>query len=557
MDRVLPTYPNPNMARQRRAKQRIDYSDLTLEDEGEDSDDAKIPSSDEDEVLHEQDNLEADSEMEESLNAVDNASTFETEKPISFKQEDTKDSKEVPARPHRTYETMRERMSLFYGSANDELLSGVKIRRKWGDIMFMIPESLLLKHEIVEAGASAISSAIEPTNTDSPIPGSNIIVNDQEISPGKRLKASGVRILNAGGLVTAINWSPDGSHLAIGVVPGDPIEQPAVRSDLSSNSIQRGQGYIQIWKMTPEDIELEHIVDTGIPKQLIWRPCSDKEIAVVLQDGGLVIFAPTSSGSLVPRKFCLKQKATSVCWKDIRHLVVGTRDGCIAEFVVDEEMPSFVWPVHYSLINDIASGGPERASLIFTSSVDGFCKIIDLNDIRRSQASTPRHKLFSPSVSWCPLVESFVMAEDTGSTKLLPLRNPGIIRSGTSLTHHEGMLTSLATSRSHPLIISGASDGSVHVTNTVRRATTTRRTNKVHAEACLWTLECNERSGRYRFVEKLSPLQAGKHSKTDRITLYPKTVAITALDFAPGSSWFAAATASGIVRVESLEPRPN
>lgn len=551
------------MSRARRAKQRIDYSGLSLDEEGEESDDALIPSpsssspSEEVEVLAEHPNLEAESEVEGSPDLVQDSISAGQDH-IFFKDEELEESSKPHVKPHRTYETMRERMGLFYGFGDLELLRAIKLRRAWGDAMFMVPEPLIFRTEVPITAASTYISTLEPKDLCSPIPGSNINLEGLELGPGDTRRASGVRILNAGGLVTTTSWSADGIHLAIGVVPGDSIELPAVRSDLSANSVQRGSGYLQIWRLTEEDMQLESVIDIGIPRQIAWRTSCKKEMAVVLQDGTLVLCDPVCSGILHPRRFRLDQKATTVCWSDTEHLVVGTRQGCIAEFVIDSEYPSFVWPVHYSLINSVASASPQHSSIVLTTSVDGFCKVINLEDIRRSQATAPRHKLFSPFGVWCPFVESFVTAEDTSTTRLLPVRNPGIIRTGTSLTHHEGMVTCVGASKSHPIIISGGSDGSVHVSNALRRATTTRRTSKVHFEACLWILECNERHGQYRFVEKLAPSMSGKQSRaTDRIPLYPKTVAITTLEFSPNSAWFAAGSASGLVRVESLDPRPG
>lgn len=397
-------------------------------------------------------------------------------------------------------------------------------------------------------------------------------------------------IVNVGGLVSSLSWAPEQDDptrqfLAVGVVVDHdwtPSSTSSVKQEYSVFARTANYSSIQIYQVNTahDDGNSVNLVATvcsnyGNVVQLAWKPGHAPRqrgdvgiLAACFLDGRVRLFHIFTDSACVHyemqrplREYSLETAITCIAWRHDGILVVGSADGCIAEFDLYDSSPegiypSYVFPVHYSLVTSISTGYPNNNDLIYTTSTDGYNQLVDVKDIRRSQVISSRFKGYSTCSAYCYHINSFLSLEDAFTTKAAPIRKVNMLQGATTLTRHEGSITTLATSFLHPIALSGASDGTLQVGNYLRRVTISRRiSNQVYKYGKLWTFQASERDGTFRFIDLFSPKEFVKQSASGRMTIYPRTVAITALDWNPSivsANWYAAGLGAGLLRIEAL-----
>lgn len=403
-------------------------------------------------------------------------------------------------------------------------------------------------------------------------------------------------LLNVGGLVSSLDWAPgmqnDIQYLAVGVLADEEWtsapEFTSVKKDYAVFSKTKTYSNIQIYRVNTQldnlnsdqtpSVELAFTLSFyyGHVVQLAWMPNfvpgrSDIGILAACFTDGLarVFYIQTEGNERVDylvqkplRQFQLDTSITCVAWREKGLLVMGTAEGSIVEFDifddsdVDNLTPSYYVPLHLSLITSITSGYPNNNDLIYTTSTDGYNRLIDVKDIRRSQAFSSRFKGYSACSAYSYYINSFLSLEDTYTSKAAPIRKINMLQGSTTLTRHDGSITTLASSKLHPIAMSGGSDGCVQVGNVMRRVAISRRiSNQVYKYGLLWSFEASEKEGKFRFVNMFKCKDFIKHSACNRQVIYPRTVAVTSLAWNPNlkvADWYAAGLAAGLLRIERL-----
>ncbi|ANB12316.1 transcription factor TFIIIC subunit TFC6 [Sugiyamaella lignohabitans] len=262
------------------------------------------------------------------------------------------------------------------------------------------------------------------------------------------------------------------------------------------------------------------------------------------------------------REYSLDSKITCIAWRTLNTIVLGTADGFIAEFDVSDTSidgiyPSFYIPVHDSFINLIVTCFPFYENLVFTSSADGFTRLVDVRDIQRSRTISTRFKGYTTCASYCAQLSSFVSLEDTFTTKITPIRRLNILQGATNITRHEASVSSVSGSYLHPMIISGGADGTLHIGNAIRRSTVSKRqTNAIYKETILWEFDAPEKfPDTCKFVDILQAKDLPKAPAIERQFIYPRTAVVSSVEWNQNQiagSWYVAGLSSGVLRIENL-----
>lgn len=406
-------------------------------------------------------------------------------------------------------------------------------------------------------------------------------------------------VLNAGSHITSVQWATgheqEVQYLAVGTLDkfGEPSPENISAPEISTFSATGYPSSIQIYQVSPNlETRLFCTIssDYGSPLCFRWRPCfkSHREgdtdessslgiLAACFQDGKVRVFgvAGESSHDGSPlhyritkplREYSFKEdNITCVTWRTPDIIAVGTADGFIAEFDLSDTsedtklIPSFYLPFHTSIIVSIASGFPDNEEFLFTSATDGFTRLVDVRDVRRSKTISTRYKSYSTCNAYAYHLCSFLSLEDSFTCKLAPIRRLNTVQAGTSVTKHEGTVMAIGSSFLHPLVLSGAADGTLRIGNIVRRTMVSKRqTNTLYKQGILWQFECSEKAGEervYRFVDVLKSAPIPKQALNERQVLFPAGSVVTDVDWNPNfnsGSIYAAGLSCGLIRLEKL-----
>ncbi|KAA8915914.1 hypothetical protein TRICI_001928 [Trichomonascus ciferrii] len=525
-----------------------------------------------------------------------------------------------PAPSRKNAENLKERFQSYYGFNDDRLVYAINQRSRWGDMVFCpdanlfeVPESLkdvLSKSYFqpnVELDQQLIHLENGPTAEYLPDPAYRITcqlnVESQPLviqpfhfavneNPNITNGTTSV-VLNAGAHVTSVRWAMDREsefqYLAVGTLDqyGAPSAENIAAPEIGMFSTQGYPSSIQIYQVSPNlEARLFSTISTdyGSPIHIRWRPVRVNRdatsigiIAACFQDGKVRIFDIPESFSPEGKPMHYKlykplreygledDKITCVTWRTPEVIAVGTADGFISEFDMSDtseeggSLPSFYTPWHTSAIVSITAGFPDNQEFLFTSATDGFTRIVDVRDIRRSKTISARYKSYSTCTAYAPQLCSFLSLEDSFRCKLAPIRKLSTIQAGGSVTRHDGTIMAIGSSLLHPFVLSGAADGTLRIGNTVRRTMVSKRqTTSVYRQGILWQFECSERLGQervYRFVDLLKSEQINKPSLNERQVLYPAGSVITDVDWNPNvvaGNVYASGTSCGLIRLERL-----
>lgn len=495
-------------------------------------------------------------------------------------------------------ESVRERFELFFGCNEERIVQAIQDRKKWGRYPFRVDPGLVqLPKEASPffANAKALESdqQLSDTAADEERRGMDVKLELSgapmvELAPGQSRHfdsaASLAVVVNAGAPVSSLAWAPgiedmSRQYVAIATLD-DAVEggssDSAVRPNIALFSEEGLRSSIDIYKVDLVSKRSERVArlvhDFGPARNLCWRPCSPESglpghLAAVFQDGQVRVLtiddklAGTKRIDRPARQYAIKGKITAIAWRTPDVIVAGTADGFICEFDVSDTSefgtcPSYYAPLHSSIILSIASGFPDKTNLVFTTSTDGFSRLVDLDDPMRARSVSLRMKGYCSSSSYCYHMSSFLALEDASTTKITPIRKVNMSQGGCNPTRHDGTIMSVASSIWHPFVLSGGSEGTVHAGNSVRRTLVSKRqTNATYREAVLWKHEYGAKADIVRLTELLRATDISKHKIVDRQFIYPKQGVVASVDWNPssrGSGYYAVGFGSGLVLISSL-----
>jgi len=273
--------------------------------------------------------------------------------------------------------------------------------------------------------------------------------------------------------------------------------------------------------------------------------------------------------------------------------------------------PWFYHCLHQSHILNITSAYPSRPHIIFTTSIDGHTRLTDIRNPIQDFALAQRQRVSLPPLSWYDHAQSIVSTDENFLLKMNPLRR---FYSSTSFARCGALITGIASSPVHPIILAGCADGRVWGVNPLKRPKAGKgeawqicwfghewrrglslSDSRIHqqeqpsavgdasagggegardpdamdldmdASAEAKTMEEILRDPLCRIVDGYKMVKAGAGSSEERakgrngasntITVHEELTAITKVSWNPNlrfGTWAAAATASGIVRIEDM-----
>lgn len=424
--------------------------------------------------------------------------------------------------------------------------------------------------------------------------------------------------LNTGGHVTSMSWLPQKfnengarfQYLAVSVINNanglkDTINNPQLSvfhnsEGKDSNNVKSG---IQIWQydLIKNRFELYKFLITtslGVCSRLTWTPIYIGGITDILgvicgtfTDGKLHLLKIKQNTKDTPELSKLiksslyyelkdprgnKDEDTVgiTCFDYLNHekIIVGLSVGSIAEFILpyymseidentdenDINQPSFVQTISETPLTSISIANPDELSyfiLINTSGSQSFA-------LEYANFQQGRVESYPTNTSLKPIynhnLKVFLLSDAWDSIGYNFVRHPQ--EKPSSVLKLDGVVSSFHSSEvtGHPLNISGTTFGEIHIVNISRKILNgAKATNKLLIPLRLWKLQLNsdkqtlELSGDYEIV---------KTDKSTQISVTPPDVIISSLAWNEnlnGSSIYTAATVSGLLILERLDPKYN
>lgn len=444
-------------------------------------------------------------------------------------------ARELEPRRDRS-ENLRDRIALFFGQSDAQLAQGVRVRAEWGAQLFALD-----------------SARVRGPESAPPLPPCGDVHSGFPVNvDGVRLGADETRVcatalvLNAGYGVLGVAWHAQYLALALHVTTEPPIDA-APRIETTGTSL------VKVYDVrssgTPTCTMAAAIRgDLGTVVALAFGPAG--ELACVFSGGRAGIVSLTDESFSSMRDLPTFGIApTSVTWRGAS-VVLGFANGYVAEYTCDLRA-KYAVPCASSVVARVTAGPGH----VLATSVDGSQSVLDTSDLRLPHKLS-RLKFYSQACTYVPLVNSFVYADDQGSARFVPVcfapdadvaDDAG---AAGSIAQHSAEITAVAAAPDHPLLLTGCRHGSVHVTNAVRKALVSRRQKDGPVECELWRLECAHATSEYRFVDVYAPVAKVKVSTNQ---LAPFGVCVTGAAWQPGGVWVATATASGLVRLDTVD----
>lgn len=262
------------------------------------------------------------------------------------------------------------------------------------------------------------------------------------------------------------------------------------------------------------------------------------------------------------------------CFDFLNHekVIVGLSVGSIAEFILpyytseiddtteenDINQPSFVQTISETPLTSISIANPGELSyfiLINTSGSQSFA--LEYGNFQQGRIeSYPTNTLLKPIYNHN--LKVFLLSDAWDSIGYNFVRHPQ--EKPSSVLKLDGVVSSFHSSEvtGHPLNISGTTFGEIHIVNISRKILNgAKATNKLLIPLRLWKLQLNsdnktlELSGDYEIVQT---------DKSTKISVTPPDVIISSLAWNEnlnGSSIYTAATVTGLLILERLDPKYN
>lgn len=402
-------------------------------------------------------------------------------------------------------------------------------------------------------------------------------------------------VINVGGYVTSSQWLPSESdselYLALSAIKSSPegISQVINHRDISMFNSKTGilvvETFIQVWKfeLRVSALSLHEHMDTtsiGAGSNLSWLPVKDKSclgfLAGCFTDGRLHILKMSQSPNTTSKyetslTYELKSNEndvvpiTSYIFKGTTAVVAGGLDGSIAEFILpnygnstendpeyDISIPSFVLSVSDSPILGITISNPfPDIFYLFVQTADTEHLIIQYYD-QKLRALRPGTSSLTGS-RYHHQLRVFIGLESPDSIIVLPAKCPqekvsSIVRSDS--------ITGFAISEyiGHPFILFGNSIGELSMVNFSRKLLAKKR---VTAKQLLYVLRLWKISLDDTLVLNGDFGDLPSEKPTIRSSFTPPELSFSSMSWSEsleGSSLYAAASLSGLLLVERLDP---
>lgn len=331
-----------------------------------------------------------------------------------------------------------------------------------------------------------------------------------------------------------------------------PMRKPPQESSVSSNSMQLGL-LAGIWG----DGKLR-VLDVSIPKSSTGGPRYIKFDAAALETS-------------MPNTIC-----TCLAWLSPDSIAVGTAAGTIACFSLaqipkepqESPRPWLYTNHHTSYILSLTTGWPSRPYLLFSTSVTGYLRLMDLRSpLHGDTVLSQRSRMGTSILMWSDVLQAALTSDENYGLRALPARR---FYSSVHVARYASNVLSIATSPVHPFVLAGTADGRVSATNPLRKyiehkTTAFQQTTFSHE----WS-RLRKPEGISRFVEgwKVETSSVGPSSGLGNkkvtgkgvqdimfSTLFEEESGVTQIAWNPNlafGTWAAAGTGCGLLRVEDL-----
>ena len=324
-------------------------------------------------------------------------------------------------------------------------------------------------------------------------------------------------------------------------------------------------------------------------------------LALIILKTSIVLYQSAAFEAKPPDTIC-----TCLAWLSNKDLAVGCANGHVAIYDVSRSIehdtavlqesqlstdnattakpkPHFWQLLHQSYILHIITCLPSLPHFIVTSSMDGLVRLTDIRSPLSDFVFSTRSRSASSALAYHFALKAALAPEDNDFVKVLFLRR---FFTGVNVARTEGHISCISAGKVHATVLIGSTDGSVLVTNPMRRGIKTkcaqyqqiwfrhewvekkrdRSGEESAAGLSTTTAIMNDlREGLSRFTEgyKVESLLMTKVPKTSRkvkdalpfSTIFEEETGVTQVAWNPNleyGSWAAAGMGSGLVRVEDL-----
>ncbi|KIW08419.1 hypothetical protein, variant 2 [Verruconis gallopava] len=327
-------------------------------------------------------------------------------------------------------------------------------------------------------------------------------------------------IINAGARIQSLEWCPNkaGTSQYLAVSTSQSPQDVQIPEGVSAPAYtpQAGrQQCLQIWEIFAEGDKdsaankidysrkpvLRQIISTdwGVLKKMRWCPTPDRTnmqekrlglLGCIFTDGRIRVIDLTNPRredgeveyvhiitaafeSKPPETIC-----TCLTWLSSRNIAAGTADGCVAIWTLPdvlrrtssmksrESRPWFYQRLHQSYIHSLTSGYPSRPHLLITYSFDGLVRATDIRSPTYDTVVSQRSRIAQGPVIWHDLTQSALNIDDNFTLKSYGHR---LFHKAVSIARLTAFGADVSTSCLHASVLVGCVDGTVWVTNPIRR----------------------------------------------------------------------------------------
>lgn len=402
-------------------------------------------------------------------------------------------------------------------------------------------------------------------------------------------------ILNVGGRVTALKWSPYTSkpYLAVSVMGHqqelkDAVSHPGLSIFPDKSKVSQVKSAIQIWEYNPIEraLVLNRVLDTscfGVTSELRWVPAEFDQnfvgvISGVFTDGSLQFFQIKSNDlttiyeQIIKSSYAIKvtqslkpkskiSPITSFDYIDHSRVIIGTFEGALAEYIIPNKQasdslavgPSFIQHVSESAIKSVTIGRVGSDHIIFSQTMGNQSYTLHYENLRMGRVQTDyTNSLTRPTFH--ENLKAFLYPDSAESFCLNFARHPQL--KGTLIMKTE-LISSFHSSEflNHPFAIIGNILGQLFVVNVSRRIFALPKGQlKFVNPLKIWTLFKVPNSDTLILNGDYEQVAADRSSVI--CTFTPPEVAISATAWNEninGSSTYAFGTHSGLLVVEQLD----
>ncbi|CAR28688.1 ZYRO0F09746p [Zygosaccharomyces rouxii] len=382
-------------------------------------------------------------------------------------------------------------------------------------------------------------------------------------------------VYNSGGFITDMAWlsqdESDDQYLAVAL--SQYFERPS-DSHLRMFESESHTSCIEIFRLNTNTLKFTKLQTLahsfGEIWNLKWHEGCEKNgvlgvLAFVCQNGSFKLTEVTvpNDDSHVVRFFdeaslSVSMPNTNITCYDFlspTSIICGFKNGFVAEFdLTDPEFPSYYHKMHDSYVISIcvASSETERTT-VGTLSVDGYFYIFDAKEIFTSKLEVTRFRGTNIiPIAYLPQLYAFVHSDGTNSLKTVVPRAAFGMH---TIALQETTIVSVGTSRLHPLVLNGSSDGNIAIDNVSRRVLTGIKNSSVaHCSLRLWKWEYSKREDKYRLnhnyeiykpsINEISGVKIDAHGVNISCIKWNETSA--------AGQFYAFANSAGLLTIEKL-----